>query len=70
MEEDLSITLGCMCLSPPQEKLKALVWQCQAFQESPTEMEALWSTCATLLYSLDDKHKQLGLGDKARVQMP
>ncbi|XP_023699233.1 dipeptidyl peptidase 3 [Paramormyrops kingsleyae] len=48
----------------PQEKLKALVWQCQAFQDSPTEMEALWSTCAPLLYSLDDKHKQLGLGDK------
>ncbi|XP_048851050.1 dipeptidyl peptidase 3 isoform X2 [Brienomyrus brachyistius] len=48
----------------PQEKLKALVWQCQAFQDSPTEMEALWSTCASLLYSLDDKHKQLGLGDK------
>ncbi|KAJ8266167.1 hypothetical protein GJAV_G00126710 [Gymnothorax javanicus] len=48
----------------PKEKLKALVWQSQAFQENPTEMEALWNSCAHLMYSLEDKQKQLGLGDK------
>ncbi|XP_066575009.1 dipeptidyl peptidase 3 [Amia ocellicauda] len=48
----------------PQEKLKALVWQSQAFQDNPGEMEALWASCAGLMYSLEDKQKQLGLGDK------
>ncbi|CAB1315945.1 unnamed protein product [Coregonus sp. 'balchen'] len=48
----------------PKEKLKALVWQSQAFQDSPSEMEALWDSCSTLLFSLEDKQKQLGLGDK------
>ncbi|KAG9338203.1 hypothetical protein JZ751_026955 [Albula glossodonta] len=48
----------------PKDKLKALVWQSQAFQESPTEMEALWNNCGQLMYSLEDKQKQLGLGDK------
>uniref|UniRef100_A0A673Y937 Dipeptidyl peptidase 3 n=1 Tax=Salmo trutta TaxID=8032 RepID=A0A673Y937_SALTR len=48
----------------PKENLKALVWQSQAFQDSPSEMEALWDSCSTLLFSLEDKQKQLGLGDK------
>ncbi|XP_034033982.1 dipeptidyl peptidase 3 isoform X1 [Thalassophryne amazonica] len=48
----------------PQEKLKAVVWASQAFQEDPTEIEALWNSCSHLLYSLGDKEKQLGLGDK------
>ncbi|XP_035289426.1 dipeptidyl peptidase 3 isoform X3 [Anguilla anguilla] len=48
----------------PKEKVKALVWQSQAFQENRTEMEALWNSCAHLMYSLEDKQKQLGLGDK------
>uniref|UniRef100_A0A8C7N4M3 Dipeptidyl peptidase 3 n=1 Tax=Oncorhynchus kisutch TaxID=8019 RepID=A0A8C7N4M3_ONCKI len=48
----------------PKEKLKALVWQSQAFQDSPSEMEALWDSCSTLLFSLEDQQKQLGLGDK------
>ncbi|XP_036379034.1 dipeptidyl peptidase 3 isoform X1 [Megalops cyprinoides] len=48
----------------PQEKLKALVWQSQAFQLNPTEMEALWNSCAHLIYSLAERQKQLGLGDK------
>lgn len=38
----------------------------QAFQESPTEMEALWSNTSGLIYSLEDRQKQLGLGDKVR----
>ncbi|CAB1333135.1 unnamed protein product [Coregonus sp. 'balchen'] len=48
----------------PKEKLKDLVWQSQAFQDSPSEMEALWDSCSTLLFSLEDQQKQLGLGDK------
>uniref|UniRef100_A0A6Q2YUB3 Dipeptidyl peptidase 3 n=1 Tax=Esox lucius TaxID=8010 RepID=A0A6Q2YUB3_ESOLU len=48
----------------PKEKLKALVWQSQAFHDSPSEMEALWDSCSTLLFSLADRQKQLGLGDK------
>lgn len=47
-----------------QDKLKALVKASQAFQEQPTEMEALWDSCSCLLYSLEDRQKQLGLGDK------
>uniref|UniRef100_A0A673Y949 Dipeptidyl peptidase 3 n=1 Tax=Salmo trutta TaxID=8032 RepID=A0A673Y949_SALTR len=45
----------------PKENLKALVWQSQAFQDSPSEMEALWDSCSTLLFSLEDKQKQLVL---------
>ncbi|TSL04314.1 Dipeptidyl peptidase 3 [Bagarius yarrelli] len=48
----------------PKEKFKALVWESQAYKENPAEMEALWNSCSHLLYSLDDKQKQLGLGDK------
>lgn len=47
-----------------QDKLQALVKASQAFQEQPTEMEALWNSCSCPLYSLDDRQKQLGLGDK------
>ncbi|XP_015229344.1 PREDICTED: dipeptidyl peptidase 3 [Cyprinodon variegatus] len=48
----------------PKDKLEALVRASQAFQESPTEMEALWSNTSGLIYSLEDRQKQLGLGDK------
>lgn len=47
-----------------QDKLEALVKASQAFQEQPAEMEALWDSCSCRLYSLEDKQKQLGLGDK------
>lgn len=47
-----------------QEKFKALVWESRAFKENPADIEALWNSCSDLLYSLDDKQKQLGLGDK------
>uniref|UniRef100_A0A4W4DY76 Dipeptidyl peptidase 3 n=1 Tax=Electrophorus electricus TaxID=8005 RepID=A0A4W4DY76_ELEEL len=49
---------------PNLPKFKALVWNSQAYKESPGEMEALWNNCSHLLYSLEDKQKQLGLGDK------
>ncbi|XP_027032578.2 dipeptidyl peptidase 3 [Tachysurus fulvidraco] len=48
----------------PKEKFKALVWESQAYNENPAEMEALWNSCSHLLYSLEDKQKQLGLGDE------
>ncbi|XP_051960515.1 dipeptidyl peptidase 3-like [Xyrauchen texanus] len=48
----------------PKEKFKALVWESQAFKENPGEMEALWNSCSQPLYSLEDKQKQLGLGEK------
>uniref|UniRef100_A0A7N9ARS3 Dipeptidyl peptidase 3 n=1 Tax=Mastacembelus armatus TaxID=205130 RepID=A0A7N9ARS3_9TELE len=48
----------------PKDKLKALVRASQAFQDQPAEMEALWDSCSCLLYSLENKQKQLGLGDK------
>ncbi|KAK7925906.1 hypothetical protein WMY93_008216 [Mugilogobius chulae] len=48
----------------PKDKFKALIWGSQAFQEQPKEMTALWDSCSGLLYSLDNKQKQLGLGDK------
>ncbi|XP_043996137.1 dipeptidyl peptidase 3 [Gambusia affinis] len=48
----------------PKDKLEALVRASQAFQENPTEMEALWGISSCLIYSLEDRQKQLGLGDK------
>lgn len=48
----------------PKDKLKALVKASQAFQDQPAEMEALWDSCSCLLFSLEDRQKQLGLGDK------
>lgn len=48
----------------PKDRFKALIWASRAFQEQPTEMKTLWDSCCCLLYSLDDKQKQLGLGDK------
>ncbi|XP_051956429.1 dipeptidyl peptidase 3 [Xyrauchen texanus] len=48
----------------PKENFKALVWESQAFKENPGEMEALWNSCSQPLYSLEDKQKQLGLGEK------
>lgn len=48
----------------PKEKFKALVWESQAYKESPGEIETLWNSCSDLLYSLEDKQKQLGLGVK------
>ncbi|XP_068600106.1 dipeptidyl peptidase 3-like [Brachionichthys hirsutus] len=48
----------------PKEKLEALLKASQAFREQPKEMEALWDSCACLMYSLEERQKQLGLGDK------
>ncbi|XP_057215981.1 dipeptidyl peptidase 3 [Triplophysa rosa] len=48
----------------PKEKFKALVWESRAFKENPGDMEALWNNCSQPLYSLEDKEKQLGLGEK------
>uniref|UniRef100_A0A8C1NY53 Dipeptidyl peptidase 3 n=1 Tax=Cyprinus carpio TaxID=7962 RepID=A0A8C1NY53_CYPCA len=46
------------------EKFKALVWESLAFKQSPGDMETLWGCCCEPLYSLEDKQKQLGLGEK------
>lgn len=51
-----------------QEKFKALVWESLAFQESPGDIEALWGCCSEPLYSLEDKQKQLGLGEKVKEE--
>ncbi|MEQ2279318.1 bifunctional diacylglycerol diphosphate phosphatase/phosphatidate phosphatase [Ameca splendens] len=48
----------------PKDKLEALVRASQAFQENPTAMEALWSSSSCLIYSLEERQKQLGLGNK------
>ncbi|KAK2828168.1 hypothetical protein Q5P01_019202 [Channa striata] len=48
----------------PKDKLKALVWASQAHQDQPAEIESLWDSCSYLLFSLEDRQKQLGLGDK------
>ncbi|XP_054907586.1 dipeptidyl peptidase 3 [Poeciliopsis prolifica] len=48
----------------PKDKLEALVRASQAFQENPAEMEALWGSSSGLIYSLENRQKQLGLGDK------
>jgi len=53
-----------LCWGAPQDHLKALVFASQAFQDQPSEMEALWNSCSSALFSLEDKQKQLGLGDK------
>uniref|UniRef100_A0AAY4ARL4 Dipeptidyl peptidase 3 n=1 Tax=Denticeps clupeoides TaxID=299321 RepID=A0AAY4ARL4_9TELE len=51
-------------LGPEEYQFKDLVWHSKAFQDSPSEVEALWNDCSHLLYSLETKQKQLGLGDK------
>lgn len=51
-----------------QEKFKALVWESLVFEESPSDIEALWGCCSEPLYSLEDKVKQLGLGDKVKEE--
>ena len=56
--------MECVSVSAPQEKLKALVFASQSFKEQPGEMEALWDSCSSALFSLEDKQKQLGLGSK------
>ncbi|KAF7697226.1 dipeptidyl peptidase 3 [Silurus meridionalis] len=48
----------------PKEKFKIVVWESKAYKENPAEMEALWNSCSHLLYSLEEKQKQLGLGDE------
>ncbi|XP_056449594.1 dipeptidyl peptidase 3-like [Gadus chalcogrammus] len=48
----------------PKDKLKALVFASQSFKEQPGEMEALWDSCSSALFSLENKQKQLGLGSK------
>ncbi|GCC18458.1 hypothetical protein chiPu_0022092, partial [Chiloscyllium punctatum] len=48
----------------PQEKLKALVWHSAAYKQNPGEIECLWRVCGQLMFSLDDRQKQLGLGEK------
>uniref|UniRef100_A0A8C5D1G6 Dipeptidyl peptidase 3 n=1 Tax=Gadus morhua TaxID=8049 RepID=A0A8C5D1G6_GADMO len=48
----------------PKDKLKALVFASQSFKEQPGEMEALWDSCSSALFSLEGKQKQLGLGSK------
>ncbi|KAI2651282.1 Dipeptidyl peptidase 3 [Labeo rohita] len=48
----------------PKEKFKALVWESLAFKQNPSDMEALWGSCCEPLYSLEDRQKQLGLGEK------
>ncbi|KAM9780860.1 dipeptidyl peptidase 3 [Syngnathus typhle] len=48
----------------PKEKMDALVRASKAFHDDPAEIGALWDSCSCLMYSLKDKQKQLGLGDK------
>ncbi|XP_060679496.1 dipeptidyl peptidase 3 [Hemiscyllium ocellatum] len=48
----------------PQEKFKALVWNSAAYKQKPGEIECLWRVCGQLIFSLDDRQKQLGLGEK------
>ncbi|CAM2116817.1 unnamed protein product [Caretta caretta] len=48
----------------PKDKLRQLIWQSQAFQERPEEMESLWDRCGELMFSLDPQQRQLGLREK------
>uniref|UniRef100_A0A8C5DX93 Dipeptidyl peptidase 3 n=1 Tax=Gouania willdenowi TaxID=441366 RepID=A0A8C5DX93_GOUWI len=59
-----SVTKVVINLHLSRYKLEALVKASQAFQEQPTEMKALWDSCSCLIYSLEKRQKQLGLGDK------
>eukprot|EP00092_Neocalanus_flemingeri_P014000 GFUD01015102.1.p1 GENE.GFUD01015102.1~~GFUD01015102.1.p1 ORF type:complete len:708 (+),score=267.32 GFUD01015102.1:178-2301(+) len=46
------------------DRLELLVKNCKAYKDSPVEMEELWKMVKGPLYSLTDKEKQLGLGEK------
>lgn len=60
MKEALTSHVFCLRFYP-QEKLKQLVWGSQAFADHPKEMEALWSSCGDLMFSLGPLQKHLGL---------
>jgi len=47
-----------------EDRFELLVRSSKAFKDAPDAMENLWSNVKTPLFSLSDKEKQLGLGDK------
>ncbi|XP_066279267.1 dipeptidyl peptidase 3-like isoform X1 [Branchiostoma lanceolatum] len=48
----------------PVEKFKAAVWSSAAYTADPAGTEKLWTAVSGPLYSLTNREKQLGLGDK------
>eukprot|EP00058_Branchiostoma_floridae_P003685 XP_002589173.1 hypothetical protein BRAFLDRAFT_124049 [Branchiostoma floridae] len=48
----------------PVEKFKAAVWSSAAYTADPSGIETLWTAVSGPMYSLTNKEKQLGLGDK------
>ena len=47
-----------------EERMELLVKSSAAYKSSPEKMEALWQSVKGPLFSLSDKEKQLGLGEK------
>lgn len=47
-----------------QEKFEALVFGSAAARTDPDGMKYLWSKVADRMYSLENRQKELGLGDK------
>ncbi|MEE6522938.1 hypothetical protein FKM82_021596, partial [Ascaphus truei] len=47
----------------PKEKLKKLLWASEAFAQDPKFIESLWGSIGDLIYSLEPREKQLGLGE-------
>ena len=50
-----------------QDKLEAIVLNSAATAADPGGMGGLWNTVKDKMYSLSDKEKELGLGDKVSV---
>ena len=47
-----------------EERMELLVKSSQAYKSSPEKMEALWQSVKGPMFSLSDREKQLGLGEK------
>ncbi|XP_033125857.1 dipeptidyl peptidase 3-like [Anneissia japonica] len=48
----------------PKETFKKIVWTSAAYAKDATGVEKLWNVCGDAMYSLENKEKQFGLGDK------
>ena len=47
-----------------EDRMELLVKSSKAYKDAPEQMETLWTSVKTPMFSLSDKEKQLGLGEK------
>ena len=50
------------------EKFEALIMASNAFKKDSEKVKFLWDKIKNALYSIDTKHRSLGLGEKVRLK--